>query len=82
MNFYVNQQEGRVEITAPVSEKHESNVALYKATGKLVVRNLDKSTDFGIYKCWVEDDSGNRNSDILKVQKILGKYRNFNMKMP
>lgn len=63
-----------MQIIEPVSEKHENNSGLYKATGKLIVYNLDKTKDAGIYKCLVEDNSENRNSATLNVLKILGKY--------
>lgn len=61
-----------MQIIPPVSEKHDKNDALYKATGRLIVYNLDKIKDVGIYKCLVEDDSKNRNSATLNVLKILG----------
>lgn len=64
-----------MQIIPPISEKHENNSALYKATGKLIVSNLQKTKDAGIYKCFVEDNSNNRNSAILNVLKILGKYK-------
>lgn len=63
-----------MEIIPPTSEKHENNSALYTATGQLIVRNVQKTKDVGIYKCYVEDNSNNRNSAVLRVQKILGKY--------
>lgn len=63
-----------MEIISPVSEKHDRNDALYKATGRLIVHNLDKTKDAGVYKCWVEDDSKNRNSATLNVLKILGTF--------
>lgn len=66
-----------MEIVPPVSEKHEKNTGLYKATGKLVVYNLDKTKDAGIYKCLVEDNSENRNSATLNVLKILGEFNRF-----
>lgn len=64
-----------MEIKPPISEKHESNSALYKATGQLIVSNVQKTKDIGVYKCFVEDNSSNRNSAVWRVQKIIGKYR-------
>lgn len=64
-----------MRIIPPISEKHENNSALYKATGQLIVRDVQKIKDVGVYKCFVEDNSNNRNSAVLRVQKILGKYQ-------
>lgn len=66
-----------MQIIPPISEKHENNAALYKATGKLIVSRLQKDKDAGRYKCTVEDNSDNRNSATLHVLKILGPHEYF-----
>lgn len=72
-----------MQIIPPISEKHENNSALYKATAQLIVRNVQKIKDVGLYKCYVEDNSNNRNSAVLRVQKILGPHDYFiEMKEP
>lgn len=72
-------QEGRVQILEPASEPHENHPEYYRAIGKLIVNNLDKTKDAGIYKCMVEDNSYNRNSATLNVVKILGKNQTYNI---
>lgn len=64
-----------MQIIEPISETHDINhPEFYRAVGKLIVSNLDKTKDAGIYKCMVEDNSYNRNSATLNVVKILSKY--------
>lgn len=55
-----------------MSEKHENDSALYRATGKLIVKNLKRKKDAGFYKCIVEDDTHGRNAFQLKIKQIIG----------
>lgn len=66
-----------MQIILPILEKHENNSTVYNATGRLVVNNVQKTKDAGVYKCFVEDESGNLNSGVWRVQKILGKYSKY-----
>ncbi|XP_031631901.1 vascular endothelial growth factor receptor 1-like isoform X3 [Contarinia nasturtii] len=69
--------EGRVEITDPIRQEHQSHPELFQAVGKLIVKNLDKTKDAGLYKCLVEDRSSNRNSAVMNIIKILGANESF-----
>lgn len=69
-----------MQVIPPISEKHEKDAALYRATGKLIINNLQKKKDLGYYKCIVVDDLHNRNQFLLKLGKIIGKYYNHGMK--
>lgn len=72
-NICIDKQEGRVKISESTREPHEKHPELFRATGQLIVHNLNKYKDAGIYKCVVEDQLSNRNSAVINVVKILGR---------
>lgn len=68
-------QESRVEIFQPVRKSHESHSDMFRAQGRLIVFNLDKIKDIGLYKCHAEIDENSKNANAYLITKILSKFR-------
>lgn len=63
-----------MQIIPPISEKHEKDAALYRATGKLIINNLKRKTDAGLYKCTVAENSHDYPKVFShRVKNIIGK---------
>lgn len=71
---FPSSKENRTTINKTMIGNHEkhSNIP-YIAINQLIVRDLNKAKDLGLYKCVVEDNLKHQRSAKFKLNIILGK---------
>lgn len=60
-----------MQIISPAFNQIENSPAIFEATGKLIVNNVDDVKDNGLYQCLVNDAAHTKLAS-LNVQRIFG----------